>query len=620
MPTEQEDPAGTPPAIGDGKQGGATSEDTEKATGAGCAVAPPTQEPPPDDHERAEYAGRYVVIGPPGTGKTTFLAKQVRAIVDRLGPGDANTSPVLIVSLTKTAAAEVAGRGLPISAQAVGTLHAHCYRALGRPKLATGEALRDWNARHPTMALGEEGGSTLDEAIGELLPGGGPGDQASQRYHLLRQRRIDRELWADDAAEFADEWEAWKESGDFFDFTDLIQTTLDNEVRPPLSPRVIVADEAQDLSALELDLLRAWGDAAGALIVCGDPYQALYTWRGADPGIFTDPAIPAGRRKLLGQSYRVPERPLKVAMHIIAGLTGTAEPITYQPRRHKGRVVQGRVEPSLATWRSPGDAIDQALSGPGSVMIAGACSYLLKPTVAHLREAGIPFANPWRPTRGDWNPISATGTSTIRRVQALLAPHTDASGLWTWSDLWAWVKLCKPGLISHGWKTRIETKATEQPQERPLMLELSPVFKTGEVRELWQTLRGATNEEDAIAAALQFAERHVTAAAERSLRFAAAVFTEGGLAAADAPPRVYVGTIHSFKGGEADTVILFPDLSHAAARAWSGSAPALKDAVTRTFYVGLTRCRDRLILCEPADKSGGNHVDLEAAAEAAGVM
>ena len=41
---------------------------------------------------------------------------------------------VLISSLTKAAATEIGGRNLPISFDALGTLHSHCYHALGRPE------------------------------------------------------------------------------------------------------------------------------------------------------------------------------------------------------------------------------------------------------------------------------------------------------------------------------------------------------------------------------------------------------------------------------------------------------------------------------------------------------
>jgi superfamily I DNA/RNA helicase len=62
-------------------------------------------------------------------------------------------------------------------------------------------------------------------------------------------------------------------------------------------------------------------------------------------------------------------------------------------------------------------------------------------------------------------------------------------------------------------------------------------------------------------------------------------------------PQIIAGTIHSVKGGEADVVYLFPDLSYAGMTEWIGNGTA---AVRRLFYVGMTRSRESLILCQRA--------------------
>ena len=62
-------------------------------------------------------------------------------------------------------------------------------------------------------------------------------------------------------------------------------------------------------------------------------------------------------------------------------------------------------------------------------------------------------------------------------------------------------------------------------------------------------------------------------------------------------PRVVVGTIHSVKGGQADVVYLFPDLSQAGAAQYERSGPPC-DSVIRLFYVGVTRAREALYICQ----------------------
>jgi len=67
------------------------------------------------------------------------------------------------------------------------------------------------------------------------------------------------------------------------------------------------------------------------------------------------------------------------------------------------------------------------------------------------------------------------------------------------------------------------------------------------------------------------------------------------------PPRLIVGTIHSVKGGEADDVWMFPDLSSAGMQEWLGNDEQ-RDSVIRQFYVGMTRARENLTICAPASR------------------
>ena len=61
-------------------------------------------------------------------------------------------------------------------------------------------------------------------------------------------------------------------------------------------------------------------------------------------------------------------------------------------------------------------------------------------------------------------------------------------------------------------------------------------------------------------------------------------------------PKLVIGTIHSVKGGEADSVYLFPDLSRAAMREWVNTGEG-HDGIIRQFYVAMTRTRENLVIC-----------------------
>jgi superfamily I DNA/RNA helicase len=61
--------------------------------------------------------------------------------------------------------------------------------------------------------------------------------------------------------------------------------------------------------------------------------------------------------------------------------------------------------------------------------------------------------------------------------------------------------------------------------------------------------------------------------------------------------KIKIGTVHSVKGGEADVVYLFPDLSYSAMKEYNKQGVS-KDSVIRTMYVGMTRAKEKLVLCD----------------------
>lgn len=81
------------------------------------------------------------------------------------------------------------------------------------------------------------------------------------------------------------------------------------------------------------------------------------------------------------------------------------------------------------------------------------------------------------------------------------------------------------------------------------------------------------------------------------VQFPLVVARAGGSQALEEAPRVMVGTIHSVKGGQADVVFLFPDLSAAGDAAYQRHG-ADRDSVIRLFYVGMTRARHTLYICQ----------------------
>ena len=96
---------------------------------------------------------------------------------------------------------------------------------------------------------------------------------------------------------------------------------------------------------------------------------------------------------------------------------------------------------------------------------------------------------------------------------------------------------------------------------------------------------------------LDWLRQNLLASRQKGAAFAIRVAEAHGVETLSKTPQIITGTIHSVKGGEADAVYLFPDLSFAGMNEWIGGGAA---AVRRLFYVGMTRARESLILCQPA--------------------
>ena len=542
-----------------------------------------------------KYEGRYIIWGPPGCGKTTFLSKQVRAIA-RDNPVEASyikREPVAVCSLARAAAAEVAGRDLPISKQQVGTLHSFAYRQLDYPKVAESMA-EQWNEDRGTLHFSRDTRPDVDD-LTTRSSGATAGDELYERYQLLRARMVDRALWPRSVLAFAQTWEDWKVEHEFVDFTDMIEQALESVPTAPNEPKVVIADEAQDLSALEFALLQKWGDAAGALMMAGDPWQALFTWRGAHPEMFTDKTVDGDHRRVLSQSYRVPRAVHARAMKW-AELLSDFEAIDYKPRDHAGLV--STVE---ATWKVPEGAVklaDEYLKQGKSVMFLMTCGYMLTPLLSVLRHQGIPFSNPWRRKRGDWNPLRASrGVSFKDRVLNLLKPVDEVwgehAGIWSWKEFETWCSVLRAkGVLNHGAKKRLAELARENKGQSFDLHTLPEFFGMEMVKKIFGLIDQA-----GVGEILDWWEDHLMTDKRARAQFPLTIARRRGAGVLRDEPKLYVGTIHSFKGGEADVVFLFPDLSPAAMREWERGRGKERDNVVRAFYVGMTRAKETLHLC-----------------------
>lgn len=541
----------------------------------------------------------YRVFGPPGTGKTTVLAtKYIPDAVGKYGE-----DKIMVTSFTRAAACEIAGRNsadTPIPEYRVGTLHKICYHALGRPEIAEAskESLAQWNEQNPGLAITGANVSSIDEG-GSADPNGpaSPGDRLFNLYKILRNRMVPEDKWPPDVAHFGNLWRAHKNITFASDFTDLIETCLHNFERAPGEPAVIFVDEAQDMTRLQMTLVRRWAEHAEYLVICGDDDQNLYSWAGTSADVMIHPPVPAERKRILKQSYRVPRAVLERASEIVKRIS-VREPKDYMPKNLEGEVR----ELQEGSWRKPEAVIDLAeeIARDGkTVMILGSCQYMLEPAAAVMKSRGVPFENKYRRSNAAWNPLyrapRVMAKSAIGVLRSFLSVGPDAP-YWTVPALLQWIHAVKVGDAGRKRNSKQLVSMLEEAVQKDL-----PGLHTA--REVLPHLLAPEGLQHALERNLDWLYDNLKSDKAKTLEYPMRVVERHGTKAIHEPPKITLGTIHSVKGGEADAVFLFPDISYQAEIEMQTSQDG-RDAVHRMFYVGMTRAAESLFLCRPAAKNG----------------
>jgi len=531
-------------------------------------------------HRDHSVTAEYRIFGPPGTGKTTNITRQIRRAVDRFGKDS-----VLVTSFSRAAAAELAGQDLPVSSNCVGTLHSHCWHALGRPEIAEVH-IEEWNRENRHLRITQakkqrklEGEEADEESTGETRSG----DYWLSELNRARGMMRPAEDWPAALRDFAVKWNRYKTSRRVMDFCDLIDIAA-REIRvAPNRPDVLCADEAQDLNPMQLALVRKWGESAQYFIVAADDDQTIYSWCGATPDAVLDPEIPEDHKIFLKQSLRVPRSVHAQATRLILQVTRRQEKI-YEPRPEDGLCMQL----SRGGYKSPEywilKSVMRHLENGQTVMLLASCAYMLQPVIAVLRQNGIPFHNPYRKSAGFWNPLRhGRKGSSVNRIQSLLTPQR-----WTRADVKLWAEwLTARGTLRPGAKALIEAADVSIPLTGDWLGEL---FEP----DALDALLNARGDSRRLS---HWWSRRIAPEFHSRVQFPLAVALAGGSTALEETPRVIVGTIHSVKGGQADVVFLFPDLSAAGDAAYQ-SHGLRRDSVIRQFYVGMTRARHTLYICQ----------------------
>lgn len=486
-----------------------------------------------------------IILGPPGTGKTTTLLGMVEEELDR------GTAPEQIgyVSFTRKAATEARDRACARFGMDKDrflwfrTLHSVCFRALGMTNADVLEGSRlvefgDWIGIPVTSRFALDEGSAFGFQRGDRIlfmenlarvmdvPLRQAYDRDSDDLSWHEVERVSRGL-----AEF-------KSARGLHDYTDMLRMFVDQQWSPTLE--VLFVDEAQDLSMLQWAVVAKLARGCRRVVFAGDDDQAIYNWAGAAVDYFVD--MP-GSVRVLDRSWRVPRAVQRLSDGIISRVAHR-RPKEWTPRDEEGEVRQIALDE--VDWTAP------------EILVLARNGLHLNAVEKRIRRSGYMYEMKGRPSIKDsirqklltWERLRRGEAQRVEDVVRVYEEMTSGRG------------------VARGYK-----ELRGLPKDQLVTLEDLQAHGGLLRTDVWH---------DALDRIPAVDREYIRACLRRGEKMSSS-------------PRIRLSTIHGAKGGEAQEVVLITDM---AGRTWR-EAERSPDDEARVWYVAATRAKERLSVVRP---------------------